>query len=112
MIALVLLNNLTLDLKTNMIVLILFSAQAGQREYGQGNIMGVDGKTGDCTDPFNKKVDEVVDVSEVEDMDKDVDKDVDKEEIVDFDLREWMERVWLVHKEGAHQGEKSSVGAR
>ena len=89
-----------------MIVLILFSAQAGQRECGQGNIMGLDGKTDDCTDPFNKKVDEVVDVSEVED------KDVDKEENVDFDLREWMERVWLVHKEGAHQGERSSVGAR
>ena len=70
--------------------------------------MGVDGKTDDCTDPFNKKVDEVVDVSEVED----VDKDVDKGEILDFDLREWMERVWLVHKEGAHQGETSNVGAR
>ena len=70
--------------------------------------MGVDGKTDDCTDPFNKKVDEVVDVSEVEDMDK----DVDKEEIMDFDLREWMVRVRLVHKEGAHQGETSSVGAR
>ena len=67
-----------------------------------------DGKTGDCTDPFNQKMDEVVDVSEVEDMDK----DVDKEEIMDFDLREWMERVWLVHKEGAHQGERRSVGAR
>ena len=91
-----------------MIVLILFSAQAGQRECGQGNRVEVDGRTGDCTDPFNKKVDEVVDVSEVEDMDK----DVDKEENVDFDLREWMERVWLVHKEGAHQGERSSVGAR
>ena len=87
-----------------MIVLILFSAQAGQRECGQGNIMEVDGKTDDCTDPFNKEVDEVVDVSE--------DKDMDKEENVDFDLREWMERVWLVHKEGAHQGERSSVGAR
>ena len=70
--------------------------------------MGVDGKTDDCTDPFNKKVDEDVDVSE----DEDVDKDVDREEIMDFDLREWMERVWLVHKEGAHQGERSSVGAR
>ena len=66
--------------------------------------MEVDGKTDDCTDPFNKKVDEVVDVSE--------DKDMDKEENVDFDLRKWMERVWLVHKEGAHQGERSSVGAR
>ena len=84
--------------------MILFSAQAGQRECGQGNRMEVDGKTGDCTDPFNKKVDEVVDVSE--------DKDMDKEENVDFDLRKWMERVWLVHKEGAHQGERSSVGAR
>ena len=71
--------------------------------------MEVDGKTGDCTDNnFNKKVDEVVDVSEVEDMDK----DVDKVENVDFDLRKWMERVWLVHKEGTHQGERSSVGAR
>ena len=71
--------------------------------------MEVDGKTDDCTtDPFNKKVDEVVDMSEVEDMDK----DVDKEENVDFDLRKWMERVRLVHKEGAHQGERSSVGAR
>ena len=66
--------------------------------------MEVDGKTDDCTDPFNKEVDEVVDVSE--------DKDMDKEENVDFDLRKWMERVWLVHKEGAHQGERSSVGAR
>ena len=87
-----------------MIVLILFSAQAGQRECGQGNRMELDGKTDDCTDPFNKEVDEVVDVSE--------DKDMDKEENVDFDLRKWMERVWLVHKEGAHQGERSSVGAR
>ena len=91
-----------------MIVLILFLAQAGQRECGQGNIMGVDGKTDDCNEPFKKKVDEVVDVSEVED----VDKDVDKEEIVDFDLREWMERGRLGHKEGAHQGESSSMGAR
>ena len=82
----------------------LFLAQAGQRECGQGNRMEVDGKKDDCTDPFNKKVDEVVDVSE--------DKDMDKEENVDFDLRKWMERVWLVHKEGAHQGERRSVGAR
>ena len=74
--------------------------------------MEVDGKTDDCTDLFNKKVDEVVDVSEVEDIDKDVDKDVDKGGNVEFDLRKWMERVWLVHKEGAHQGERSSVGAR
>ena len=70
--------------------------------------MEVDGKTGDCTDPFNKMVDEVVDMSEVEDIDKDMDKGGN----VDFDLRKWMERVWLVHKEGAHQGERSSVGAR
>ena len=91
-----------------MIVLILFSAQAGQRECGQGNRMELDGKTDDCTDAFSKKVDEVVDVSEVED----IDKDVGKEENLDFDLREWMERGWLVHKEGTHQGERSSGGTR